>query len=81
MACIALLAPAISMATTQLTRTTRSQVSTPWQQKNSERQLLRMNGVVVTGKNGNRELHMQWLAAEDYRASKLAFNTPLMSPE
>jgi hypothetical protein len=65
MACIALLAPTISMATTQLTHTICSEVSTPWHLQNSGRQSLRMNWVVVTGKNGNRELHMQWLAAED----------------
>jgi len=61
MACM--LAQPATMATTQLAREISYEVSTPcpWT-LNTERQPLRMNWVVVTGKNGSRQLRMQWLA-------------------
>ncbi|MGB2605508.1 MAG: hypothetical protein WBC78_18050 [Candidatus Sulfotelmatobacter sp.] len=52
------------MATTRLTRVIRYD-SAPWQEQPTDRQPLRMNWVVVTGKCGKRELRMQWLAVED----------------
>jgi hypothetical protein len=55
----------MAMATTQLARVTRHEVSAPWQEQNTGRQPLRMNWVVVTGKSGNRRLRMQWAANED----------------
>jgi hypothetical protein len=49
------------MATTQLARVIRYEVSAPWQtEPTTERQPLRMNWVVVTDKNGTRRLRMQW---------------------
>jgi hypothetical protein len=65
MACITLLAQPMAMATTQLARVIRCDVSAPWQEQNTERQPLRMNWVVVTGKNGSRALRMQWVADKD----------------
>jgi hypothetical protein len=65
MACITLLAQPMAMATTQLARVIRYEVSAPWQEQNTERQPLRMNWVVVTGKNGSRALRMQWVADKD----------------
>jgi hypothetical protein len=63
MACITILAPPLAMATTQLTRETVREVSAPAHfEPNSERQPLRMNWVVVTGKNGTRHLRAQWTA-------------------
>jgi hypothetical protein len=55
----------MAMATTQLARVIRCDVSAPWQEQNTERQPLRMNWVVVTGKNGSRALRMQWVADKD----------------
>jgi hypothetical protein len=40
------------------------EVSVPWQEQNTDRQPLRMNWVVVTGKNGSRVLRMQWAVAD-----------------
>jgi hypothetical protein len=65
MACMTLLATPVAMATTQLARVIRYEVSAPWQQQNPDRQPLRMNWVVVTGKNGRRTLRMRWTAVED----------------
>ncbi len=65
MACMTLLAQPMAMATTQLEHVIRYEVSAPWQGQNAERQPLRMNWVVVTGKNGRRVLHMQWAADGD----------------
>ncbi|HZW79129.1 MAG TPA: hypothetical protein VFF50_01545 [Candidatus Deferrimicrobiaceae bacterium] len=60
----ALLAPPVAMATTTLERVIRYYVSAPWQlEQNTRSKSLRMNWVVVTGKNGNRRLRM--LATED----------------
>ena len=66
MACITLLAQPMAMATTQLTRATRYEVSAPWHLvQDAQRNSLRMNWVVVTGKDGNRRLRMQWSADDD----------------
>ncbi len=62
MACMTLLAPPVAMATTQLTRVSGYEVFAPWQAENTDRQPLRMNWVVVTGKNDSRVLRMQWTA-------------------
>lgn len=63
MACITLFASPVAMATTQLARVIRYKASAPWQSApNTERLLLRLNWVVVTGSNGKRELRMQWSA-------------------
>jgi len=53
------------MATTQLTRVIRYELSAPWREQNTERQPLRMNWVVVTDKKGSRRLRMLWVAVED----------------
>jgi len=61
MACLTLFASPVAMATTQLARVIRYEVSAPWQtEPTTERQPLRMNWVVVTDKNGTRRLRMQW---------------------
>jgi len=66
MACITWLATPLVMTTTQLTRVIRYEVSAPSvADRNTEPQPLRMNWVVVTGKNGSRGLRMQWVAVED----------------
>jgi hypothetical protein len=62
MACMTLLAPPVAMATTQLARVIRYEVSASWHEQDTERQPLRMNWVVVTSKNGGRRLRMQWVA-------------------
>jgi hypothetical protein len=49
------------MATTQFTRATPYLFSA-LREQSMETQPLRMNWVVVTGKNGNRSLSMQWTA-------------------
>jgi len=65
MACITLLAKPMTMATTQLAREIRYEVSVPQQwTDDTKRQPLRMNWVVVTGKDGSRQLRMQWLALD-----------------
>jgi len=66
MACMTLLALPMAMATTQLARVIRYEVSAPWQEQNTGRQPLRMNWIVVTGKNGNRLLRMQWVTDGEY---------------
>jgi hypothetical protein len=65
MACMTLLAQPVAMATTQLARVIRYEVSAPQHEQNTGRQPLRMNWVVVTDKNGSRRLRMQWVADED----------------
>jgi len=65
MACMTLLAPPVAMATTRLTRIIGYELSAPRQELNTERQPLRMNWVVVTGRNGTRVLRMQWAADGD----------------
>jgi hypothetical protein len=62
MACMTLLAYPVAMATTQLARVIGYEVSVPQQEQETGRQPLRMNWVVVTGKNGSRVLRMQWAA-------------------
>ncbi|MGA7402659.1 MAG: hypothetical protein WCC99_01790 [Candidatus Sulfotelmatobacter sp.] len=61
MASITLFASPVAMATTQLARVIRYEVSAPGQAAPApERQPLRMNWVVVTDKDGSRRLRMQW---------------------
>jgi hypothetical protein len=62
MACITLLAAQISMATTQFARVIGCEISAPWQKQHAARQPLRMNWVVVTGKDGRPSLRMRWVA-------------------
>ena len=64
MACITLLSQPVAMATTQLTRAIGYQAPTPAYQQEKERQPLRMNWVVVTGKDGSRKLSVQWATVE-----------------
>jgi len=70
MACLTLLAQPMAMATTQLARVIRYEVSVPWLEQNTGRQPLRMNWVVVTGKSGSRRLRMQWMADGDCRGAE-----------
>jgi hypothetical protein len=52
---------AMAMATTQFACVIGYGVSASWQSEpTTGRQLLRMNWVVVTDKNGSRRLRMQW---------------------
>lgn len=55
----------MTMATTQLARVISYEVSAPRKERNTERQPLRMNWVVVTGENGSRVLRMQWMVDRD----------------
>jgi len=64
MACMTLFAQPMAMETTQLAPVIPYEVSAPWQEQSSERQPLRMNWVVVTGKDGSRSLRAQWVADE-----------------
>jgi hypothetical protein len=57
------------MATTQFARVLRYDVCAPRQEQNSGH-TPRMNWVVITGKDGNRALHMQWTADEGCAESK-----------
>jgi len=59
-----LLAPQVAMATTQLARVIGYGVFAP-QEQNMERQPLRMNWVVVTGKDGRPSLRLRWVADEN----------------
>jgi hypothetical protein len=61
MACMSPLTPPVAMATTQLTSEIRYQLPALWREQNTEAQPLRMNWVVVTGRNSRRSLRMQWL--------------------
>ncbi len=63
MVCMSPLTTPVAMATTQLTREIRYQLPALGQEQNTEAQPLRMNWVVVTGRNGRRSLRMQWLRA------------------
>lgn len=67
MCCITLTAMEATMATTQLTREFSQETRTSWlPRQTAERMHLRMNWVVVTDKNGNRQLRAVWKAlAED----------------
>lgn len=64
MACITLISP-VAMATTQLERAIRYEASASGQVQSTEWQPLRMNWVVVTGKDGSRKVSMQWAPVED----------------
>jgi hypothetical protein len=65
MACMTLLASPMAMATTQFARVFRYEESAPWPEQYTGRQPLRMNWVVVTGRNRSRVLRMQWAEGED----------------
>ena len=63
MACLTVFAPAMAMATTELTRVIHYAVADPWRlQTNPERRHLRMNWVVATDDHGSRILRMLWTA-------------------
>jgi len=64
MTCMTLLAQPMAMATTQLARVIHYEVSAPRQEQNTGH-TPRMNWVLVTGKDGNRLLRMQWMADEN----------------
>ena len=65
MACTELLAP-VAMATSQFARNIGSHISNPGQLELINRlKPLRMNWVVVTGKNGARGLRLHWFADAD----------------
>jgi len=55
----------MAMATTQLARAIRYEVTVTQQLHNIERLPLRMNWVVVTGKDGTRALRMHWAPVDD----------------
>lgn len=84
MACITLCAPPLAMVTTQLARVIHYEDSPtcPWE-GNAERKPLHLSWVVVTEKNANRQLRMQWTSAEDCRSPELKVvtcNIPLTKP-
>jgi hypothetical protein len=57
MASITLVIPPMAMATTQFARVIGYEVSAPWQSEpTTGRQILHLNWVVVTDKNGSRRL-------------------------
>jgi hypothetical protein len=61
MACIALFAPAIAVATKQFARAVRFGADAPWQMMEKvDQTALRMNWIVVTDDKGVRVLRMQW---------------------
>jgi len=65
MACITLFAQPMAMATTQLARAIHYEESSISQSvSNVERKSLSMSWVVVTDKNGNRKLQIQWAPSE-----------------
>jgi hypothetical protein len=65
MACMTLLASPMAMATTQFARVFRLRRAAPWPEQYTGRQPLRMNWVVVTGKNRSRVLRVQRAEDED----------------
>jgi hypothetical protein len=61
MTCMTASAEAMAMPTTQLTRVIQCADIASWQlESNAERKSPRMNWVVVTDKNGRRQLQIQW---------------------
>jgi hypothetical protein len=58
MCCITLIAPMITMATTQLMREARCHTCAQASERNVNTP--RMNWVVVTDENQNRRMQMQW---------------------
>lgn len=60
MACMTIFAPTMLVATTALARAIGYEEPFSWQEGNTDHGPLRMNWVVVTDKDGHRELAMQW---------------------
>ena len=70
MCCTPLSIKEASMATTQFTCAAGYEVWRPRQEaQEAERTLLRMNWVVVTDEDGNRQLRMCWRADRDTNRS------------
>ena len=68
MACITLFAQPLTMATTQLARVVHYEVASTTQlELQVERKPLRMSWVVVTDRNGNRNLQIQWTPSANLR--------------
>jgi len=66
MACITLFAQPLAMATTQLVRAIRYEPALfPQQECKAECSSPRMSWVVVTDRQGNRQLRLQWTSEED----------------
>jgi len=69
MACITVFAPITTMATTHFERVisygAADRRTSEQTFGTSRERSLRMNWVVVTGENGSRHLHAQWLPADD----------------
>ena len=56
-----LFAAPVAMATTQLKRVIHHEKALAWQPEgNVDHQVLSMSSVVVTDRNGNRKLQIQW---------------------
>jgi len=62
MCCTILIVQQATMATTQLTRAAAYEICWPLQEHQTEYRPVRMNWVVVTDQNGNRQLRMCWRA-------------------
>ena len=60
MCCTTLNLREATMATTEFTRAACHEACWPWPQQETEATTLRMNWVVVTGKDGRRQLRMCW---------------------
>jgi hypothetical protein len=65
MCCTTLLAQQITMVTSQVTRAAAVEVCWPRQEQDMGLKRVRMNWVVVTDKNGNRQLRACWFADQD----------------
>ncbi len=64
MACITLLAPALTMATTQFTRALPYPQALPRERDGKmDHTALRMNWIVATDDNGSRRLRVHWKSA------------------
>ena len=65
MSCITLTALHSMMTTTEFMPAVNREVRTPWLPQNVTQKPVRMNWVVVTRANGQRQLRMNWNAAQD----------------
>jgi hypothetical protein len=67
MCCMTLVAPGVTVATTQLMRTVCSDACWTREEVRTEFRPPRMNWVVVTDENQNRRMQMSWAASVEDR--------------
>jgi hypothetical protein len=65
MCCTTLFAQPMTMVTSQVTRAAAVEVCRPRQNQDTGFKPVRMNWVVVTDENGNRQLRVCWFADQD----------------